>query len=228
MDSRQSSTGARTTGRRLAALLGSFLLAGLVACGGGDGDGSGADADSAAARGSAASPLSGAAGGTMSELRRVQQRLSRVQDSALAQPSLEDRRQEIDSLIQSTMQEISPGTGEELARFDSLRARFETARSEGDTATARNLVTQLQQLQRSLQETRAQAIEDDQVAAVLDTFRDRLLSEMEEIDPATDSLMDVADSLRQDLQSSMQGHPGMGGGSAADTGAAGGQGSGGG
>lgn len=208
-------------GRRLAALLPALLLAGFVACGGGDDGAESGGADSAAAtQGGAASPLSGAGGGTMSKLRQVQQRLTRIQDEALQDSVVNERRQEIDSLIQSTMEEISPGSAGEMARFDSLRSRFESARSQGDTATVRSLVGQLQTLQRSLQQTRQQAIEDEEVAAALDSFRTRLMEQMREVEPATDSLMELADSLRQDLQSSMQGHPGMGGGAPGDTGPA--------
>lgn len=205
-------------GRRAASVASALLLATLLACGGGEGGDSGTEGDTASqASGTAGSPLSGAAGSTMAELRSVQERLTAIQDSALQDPELSARRDEIDDLIQETMEEISPGAADRVERFDSLRARFETARSEGDTAVLRGMMGELQKLQRALQQTRAQAIEEENVAAALDSFRNRLLAKMEEIDPATDSLMDVADSLRQDLRSSMQGHPGMGGGAPSDT-----------
>lgn len=194
--------------------LGVVTLAGLTACGGdGQDDGTSGDTASAAMQDM---PAAGSGGqGAMMELQRVRKELSAISEEAMQDSALQRQLEELRALIDETMREMSPRAGKQMDRMDTLRGQVQTAQSQGDTARLRELMTEAQGLQRSLQKIRNKAMRQEEVAATLKDFRAALQEKMREIDPAADSLMDRADSLQQEMQSQAQGM--MGGGAGSDT-----------
>lgn len=182
-------------------------LAGLAACGG-EGGSDGAPGDTAP--GSAGAPPGVTPGGPGSqgaimEMRQIQKQLRGLRQKALQDSSLARRLEGLRAMIDSTMRAMSPQAGPRMDRMDSIRGEMQTARSESDTARLRSLVREGRQLQRALRKLRQQAMEQEDVAAALEDFRSALRERMREVDPATDSLMTRADTLRRRMQSQLRG-----------------------
>lgn len=195
--------------------LGVVTLAGLAACGGESQDGESSGDTTAAAMQGMPSAGSGAQGAMM-ELQKVRKELGKISEEAMQDTALQRELEELRTLIDETMREISPRADRQMSRMDSLRGRVQTAQTQGDTARLRKLMTEAQRLQRSLQKIRNKAMRQEDVAAALKDFRNALQEEMREIDPAADSLMDRADSLQKEMQSQAQQM--MGGAAPSDTG----------
>lgn len=188
--------------------LAALTLAGLTACGG-EGQDGGTAGDTAAAM----EDMPSAQGqGAMSELRRVRKQLSAISEKAMQDTALQAQLEELRTMIDQAMREISPRAGTQMDRMDSLRGQIQTAQSEGDTTRLRNLITEAQRIQSALQKIRNKAMQQDEVAAAIKEFRAALEKRMREIDPAADSLMERADTLQKQMQSRAQGMMGGGAG----------------
>ncbi len=198
----------------LVVALGLVTMAGLTACGG-DGDGGQSSGDTTSMTGGQGLPSAGGGqGGPMMEMQQLQKQLQSISQEAMQDTALQQQMQEVQTLIDETMRAMSPQAGEQLDRMDSIRGQLQTAQSQGDTARLRTLVMEAQKLQQSLQKLRTKAMQQQEVAQELKSFQEDLRAEMRRINPNTDSLMDRADSLRQEMQGQAQG---MMGGPPGDT-----------
>lgn len=205
----------------LVASLAVLAAAGLAACGGdgGDGqDGGSAPGDTAAmsgAEGGATPPGGAGRRGAIMELRRIQKQLRGLRDKALEDTALDRQLQELRTMIDQAMREMSPEAGKRIDRLDSIRGELESARAEGDTARLRSLVREGRKLRQALQSVRSKAMQREEVSAALEDFRSALRERMREVDPSADSLMDRMDTLQQQMRSQMQQGVGGGGGDTA-------------
>lgn len=198
----------------LVVALGVVTMAGLTACGG-DGEGDGTSSDTASTSGQASGlPSATQSGGAMMEMQRLNKQLSSIRQQAMQDSSLQRQAQELQTMIDAAIREMSPQAGQQLDRMDSLRGQLQTAQSQGDTAQLRSLVMEAQKLNQALQKLRQRAMQQDEIAQSIEEFRTELEARMREVDPQADSLMDRADSLRTEMQSQAQG---MMGGGASDT-----------
>lgn len=186
-------------------------LVGLTACGGGGGSDAGSAAEDTASMSGMPSARSPQQGGVRTELQQVQQELSRIRKRAMKDTALRQQMQEVQSLIQKTMREMSPQAAEQMSRMDSLRGELRSAQSGGDTARLRSLMMEMQKLQRSLKRIQAKAMKEADVARAVKEFERALRERMRQMNPATDSLRRRADSLRQQMRSRMQGMQRRGG-----------------
>lgn len=197
----------------LVAALAVLTAAGLAACGG-DGQGDGAATDDTAAMSgadTAATPPGGTGRrGAIMELRRIQKQLRGLRDKALEDSALNRQLEELRTMIDQAMREMSPEAGKRIDRLDSIRGELETARAEGDTARLRSLVREGRKLRQALQSVRSKAMQQQEISAALEDFRSALRERMREVDPSADSLMDRMDTLQRQMRSRMQ--QGMGGG----------------
>lgn len=188
----------------LVVALGLVTMAGLTACGddGGDGDTSSDTASSASAQGL---PSAGGQGGAMMEMRQLQKQLSSISEQAMQDTALQQQLQEVRDLINRTVRDISPEAAQTMDRMDSIRGQLQTAQTQGDTARLRSLIMEAQKLQQALQKYEAKAMQQEDVAAAVKEFQNALREQMREVNPDADSLMDRADSLRQEMQNQAQG-----------------------
>lgn len=198
----------------LVVALGVVTMAGLTACDG-DGEGGGTSSDTASMSGQASGlPSARQSGGAMMEMKRLNKQLNSIRQQAMQDSSLQRQAQELQTMIDAAIREMSPQAGQQLDRMDSIRGQLQTAQSQGDTAQLRSLIMEAQKLNRALQKLRQRAMQQDEIAQAIKEFRKDLEARMREVNPQADSLMDRADSLRTEMQSQAQG---MMGGGASDT-----------
>ena len=188
----------------LVVALGLVTMAGLTACGG-DGGGDGASSDSASAASTQGLPSAGGQGGAMMEMRQLQKQLRSISEQAMQDSVLQQQLQDVQSLINQTVRDMGPEAAQTMDRMDSIRGELQAAQSQGDTAGLRSLVMEAQKLQQSLQKYRARAMQQEDVAAAVKDFQNSLREQMGEVNPNADSLMDRADSLREEMQNQAQG-----------------------
>lgn len=182
-----------------------FLAAG---CGAPGEEGEDAPPDGAAESSAAETPagLPGAGQDQMAlmmELQTIQQALGPIREQAMQDPELQQQQQRLIDRVETEMERVDPGSADERARFDSLRAEFGSAQQAGDQERVQALGSELQALQTSLQETQREVLEQEEIAAAVEEFREDLREEMRATDPRADSLLSRADELSQELEAAM-------------------------
>jgi len=188
----------------LVVALGLVTMAGLAACGGDGGD-DGTSSDTASSASAQGLPSAGGQGGAMMEMRQLQKQLSSISEQAMQDTALQQQLQEVRDLINQTVRDMSPEAARTMDRMDSIRGQLQTAQTQGDTARLRSLIMEAQKLQGALQKYEAKAMQQEDVAAAVKEFQNALREQMREVNPDADSLMDRADSLRQEMQNQAQG-----------------------
>lgn len=140
----------------------------------------------------------------MMELQAIDQALGPIRERAMQDPELQRQQQELIARVEAEMERIHPGTAADRGRFDSLRSEFGAAQQAGEQQRVQTLGTELRELQTSLQETQAEAIEQTEIAEAIEAFRENLREKMREVDPQADSLLQRADVLGERLQAAMR------------------------
>lgn len=136
----------------------------------------------------------------LQELQQIQQRLGDIERQALEQDeALRERREAMVDLVQDAMVEMNPGVEEKLDRLQALENEFAEARASGDRETLQALAMEAQQLQAEVQQAQTQAMGRDDVAAELESYRDRLTDRMQEIEPETGQLMERMATISEKL-----------------------------
>lgn len=191
----------------------SFVGLALAACqsDGAEGDAEGADGVSLAADGAGttvqgAPPVDPARQmAMMGELQSIETQLQPIRQRAMQNPELQAKEQALVAQVQAAMNEIFPEMETAEARYDSLVTEFEAARAAEDTARAQTLGGELQGLQMSFNQAQMQALQQEDVAEALETFRNDLFEAMRGLDAAADSLLDRAEELNAELEASAGG-----------------------
>lgn len=141
----------------------------------------------------------------MMELQAIDQQLGPIREQAMQDPELQEQQQELIDRVEAEMEKVHPGSADERARFDSLRAEFGAAQQAGEQERVQALGAELQSLQTSLQETQGAVLEQTEIAAALEAFRENLRESMRAADPRADSLLDRAEELNEELRAAMPG-----------------------
>jgi len=191
---------ARPAARRALTLVPIFALLAVAACASEGAD----EAEPDAAASDSAAPADPAVAqermALIGELQSIDRTLQPIRNAALQDPELQAQQGRLVEQVQAAMAEIDPGVEADMARFDSLRAEFGAAQQAGEQERVEALATELRMLQASLQQTQGEALEQEEVAAALETFRSDLEDRMRAADPRADSLIERAEQLRQQLE----------------------------
>lgn len=156
------------------------------------------------------SPVSAQDGGQgemLRELREISTQLQKIRRQALQDSSLRAQRQELTAYIRSEMKSVDDSTAARVDRMMELQDELQEARQAQDTAGARSAVRELKKLQKATRQARKTVMARPEIQERIQAFREAVRSEMREISPKADSLIERADSLEAQLRS------GMGGGS---------------
>ena len=139
----------------------------------------------------------------MTELQAIDMVLSPIREQAIQDPELQAQQTQLVEHVDAAMESISPGILEKRTRFDELRADYAAAQQAGDQERLQSLAGELQPLQAVLQQTQSQAIEQEDVASSLTSFREGMFDKMRALDPAADSLLSRAQALSEELEAMM-------------------------
>lgn len=149
---------------------------------------------------------------TLMELQQVNQQLTKIRRRALQDSSLRARQQKVTQFILSELRSLDDSTAARVDRLEKLQADLRTAQQERDTAGARTAVKELRKLQQALQPARKEIMQRPKVRKRIESFQQAVRARMREISPKADSLLQVRDSLRRQLQGGAGGAGGSGGG----------------
>lgn len=199
----------RSTFRIALACLAATTL--TVGCSGSD-DGSADGASSDPAGGAMQTPPPGnppamAPGGAtnpqaelMAEYQQIQQRLSALEQQAMADSSLMQQFTALEADIQAAMATIDPEFEAKQEKLSELRQSMQAAQQSGDQAAMQAIAQEGQALEQGLQQLQASVLAQEEIAAKVTAFRDGVQSRMAEIDPEAPELIERAHDIATTVQ----------------------------
>jgi hypothetical protein len=136
------------------------------------------------------------------ELVQIQQRLVAAEQEAMKDPALKALQADLQQQIEREMAEVEPTYEAKIERIDEIRTRLDQSQQAGDQAAVEQLITEGTKLQRELEAAQGKVLEDEQVAAKVAQFEEKLHAQMLEVEPETDKLVERANALVAKLQRS--------------------------
>lgn len=133
------------------------------------------------------------------ELQQVAQQLAGIQQRAMQDPELQEVQAATEETVIAAMTELDPEAQEKIDRMEELQGDLQTAQEEGDQQEIGSLLQEQRQLQQSLQQTQVRAMQQEEVAASIESFRESLLAAMMEVDPAAAELLQRQEELQTEL-----------------------------
>lgn len=146
------------------------------------------------------------------ELQSIKQQLDGIHEKAVAEPKLKKKIDSFKSEIESAMIKEDPSLKKSISRFDELNEKFEKAMAAGDQETAKKLAPELEQLATKLSTAQGEALKKDGMSKKAEAIQKEVVAAMKKVDPKTESLMNRADTLRDELRAAMQQQQMQGGG----------------
>lgn len=142
----------------------------------------------------------------LQEFQDLRAHVSQVQDSALqSNPELVEARDDVQEFIESRMIEINPDIEEDMARMEALRDEVAEAQAAQDRARLQSLMQEGQELRNELAAAQTAAMQRDDVQARVETFEERMMTAMVEIDAEIEAAFDRMETLAGRLQAFQQG-----------------------
>jgi chromosome segregation ATPase len=137
-------------------------------------------------------------------LQQIQQRLGQIQQAALeAHPELQEQNADLEELVVETMQEAGYQPEAKMDTLQALRERIQSP--DLSQAEQQQMMMTAQEAQQHLQEAQQVAMQDSQVVAAQEAFRDDLIAAMNEQDPETEDLIAEFEQIQRDLRGGMPG-----------------------
>lgn len=135
----------------------------------------------------------------MAELQQVNQELVGIRQRAMQDPELQQEQAATEEKVIAAMTEVDPEAQQKLDRIQQLQGELQTAQQEGDQEKMGSLLQERRQLEQSLQQAQAQAMEQQEVAAAVESFRQSLVAAMKEVDPKAEQLLQRQEELQAEL-----------------------------
>jgi hypothetical protein len=142
------------------------------------------------------------------ELQEVTQTFIQLRGQALEDSAIHEEQLKLQQEIQQKMNEIDASTSSRTDRMNAIKQSFQEAQQKQDTAKITALMNEYQDLSQKLQQTQEQAMQDQAIAAQLDTFRTDVIQRMNAIDPRADSLIARLQTLQAKLSGGGSGETG--------------------
>ena len=143
------------------------------------------------------------------ELMAVQQRLVEIEQAALEDPELDTARTELEGQVEAALQEADPEFDDKVERMEELGEEIQQAQQSGDAEAMQGLVSEGQTLEQDLMATHTRVTEGEPLASQIESFRERVMAKMVEVDPEAKELMERAETLMAQLQVHQGGAPPM-------------------
>lgn len=150
------------------------------------------------------------------EIQQLQQRLSQIQQQAMQDSGIQEDYTELQETVRAAMTQLDPEAGAKEDSLTSLQQQMSQAQQEQDTARMQGLMTEGQALSRELNQLRDSVMQRDSLQEIVEDLRADLEAEMTSINDSVPTMMARRDSLMQRLQQLAdqlrgQGMPGGGG-----------------
>lgn len=139
----------------------------------------------------------------MAELQSINQELMGIQEQAMQNPELEERRAALEEQLMVEMRREDPEVEAKIQRAETLEGELREAQETGEQEGMEPLVMEWQQLQATLQQTQERALDADAMSEALEDYQDSLLAEMNRVDPRAESLIARAEAIMERLEGSM-------------------------
>jgi len=136
----------------------------------------------------------------MAEYQGIQQRLSTLEQQAMADSTLVQQFTALEGDIQAAMAEVDPEYESKQEKLGELRTAMQTAQESGDQEAMRTIAQEGQALEMSLQQLQSTVLAQEDLSAQVASFRENVRSKMTEIDPETPELIDRAHDIATTLQ----------------------------
>lgn len=133
------------------------------------------------------------------ELQQVSQRLAGIQQQAMQDQELQQQQAATQETVITAMIDLDPEAQENIERMEELQGDLQTAQEEADQERIGSILQEQRQLQQSLQQTQAQAMQQEEVVASIESFRESLVAAMVEIDPEAEELLQRQEELQTEL-----------------------------
>lgn len=134
------------------------------------------------------------------EFQQKQARLQEVQVRALeGSEELQQEQAELGEKVEAAMAEIDPGYEQRIERLEEIRVEAQEAQAGEDQEAISSLVTEAQELQARIVETRDQALEREAIQTDISDFQEKLLEEMIRLDPEVETVVERLEELAERL-----------------------------
>lgn len=131
------------------------------------------------------------------EASQLRQRISQLQQRALADPSLKGAQDSLNTVVQQAMACLDPTAPTKSARATALTAEVAAARAASDNAKLNQLAEEATQLQSYFAGLTPRAMQDPQVQTARQAFLARVLERMKAIDPNAQQYVDRLSELQR-------------------------------
>ena len=117
-----------------------------------------------------------------------------MQDSVLQQ-----QYAALEAMVEGQMKAMDPELDEHRARLMELQGEMAAAQQAGEDTKLQQLLEEGTSLQGLLRQTQETTMGQDDVQAAMTEFRDKVLAEMEKIDPEAPALVERANAIGEQL-----------------------------
>ncbi len=154
----------------------------------------------------------------------LNQQIGEIQKKAMnANPGLQEKRDDLRSLLKDKMEAKGHTPGEDISRMKEIRKKL-SEEKEIPKAERQKLMQEFQQTARTFQQAQKEAMKDPEVQEARQQFQDDLLAAMKKEEPKVEQLIEDLKQARKEFQKLLQdrfsgmGGKGQGGGPKAGSG----------
>lgn len=135
------------------------------------------------------------------ELQTLQQELGVLQQQALeSDTALQQKQETLEQAIEAAMVEVDPSVEQASDRLEALRGEAMAAEAAQDTAGIMKLMQEAQEIQTTLERAQQAAMERDDVAAAVESFRSDLMVAMKKVNPEAETMVQRFETLMERLE----------------------------
>lgn len=144
----------------------------------------------------------------MAEFQEKQERLQTLQEEAIeGNDALQEQQNAIQAQIEEAMRALEPDFDQLLERLESMEAEAQEAQEAEDTERLQSIMAEAQAVNGRLQQAERQAFEREEIQEAVESFQDDLMTQMKEIDPEAEELVDELEALAERLDAAMPAAP---------------------
>lgn len=141
----------------------------------------------------------------LTRFQTLQQELGTLQQEVMnSTPALQDQQAEVSGLVETAVSEIDPTLQADMEmRMPVIQQEAQAAQAAGDTTVLRTLEEEFLTLRTRAEDAQQDAVEQPEIAAVIDAFEEALKAEMSSRDPEVESTLAELEVLAERLDATL-------------------------